>query len=281
MLVQVPNPFAGLLPGTTMNGATVPLQQLLRPYPQFTGITEDRRSIGEIDYDSLQVTFNKRLSRGLQFLVSYTFSQRQQRTEFLAAQNSWDQVLQVVSGDDAPHRLFVSATYRLPNINDNKGALNLLLGGWQMNGIAVWQSGLPVGVAAGSVLVGDPHIDNPTFEKWFNTCTETTTGARQNCASTSDPVVWKVQAPYTLRTSPTRLDTVRTDRPLNLDFSIFKSFNLPAGMKIQVRAEAFNAFNTPWFGAPNTTVTATAFGTVTPTQANDPRNIQLGLRLSF
>ena len=90
MLVQVPNPFAGLLPGTAMNGATVPLQQLLRPYPQFTGITEDRRPIGEIDYNSIQLTFNKRLSKGLQFLVSYTYSKRMQRTEFLAAQNSWD-----------------------------------------------------------------------------------------------------------------------------------------------------------------------------------------------
>jgi hypothetical protein len=281
MLVQVKNPFEGLLPGTAINGATVPLQQLVRPYPQFTGITEAARPIGEIDYNSLQMTFNKRLSQGLQFLVSYTYSKRRQRTEFLNAQNSWDQPLEVVSGDDAPHRLFVSATYRLPNVNDNKGFLNLLLGGWQMNGIAVWQSGLPVGVAAGSVLVGDPHIDNPGFSRWFNTCTTTTTGTRQNCANDSETVVWQVQAPYTLRTSPTRLDTVRTDRPMQLDFSIFKAFNLPAGVKIQVRAEAFNAFNTPWFGAPNTTVTATAFGTVTPTQANDARNIQLGFRLSF
>jgi hypothetical protein len=281
MLVQVPNPFAGLLPGTAMNGATVPLQQLVRPYPQFTGITEDRRPIGEIDYNSLQVTFNKRLSQGLQFLVSYTYSKRMQRTEYLAAQNGWDQPLEVVSGDDAPHRLFVSATYRLPDVNNGKGLLNLLLGGWQMNGIAVWQSGLPVGVAAGSVLVGDPAIDNPTLEKWFNTCTENLSGVRQNCASADQPVVWKLQAPYTLRTSPTRLDTVRTDRPLQLDFSLFKAFNLPAGMRLQVRVEAFNAFNTPWFPAPNTTVTATAFGTVTPTQANDARNIQLGLRLSF
>jgi hypothetical protein len=281
MLVQVPNPFAGLLPGTAYNGATVPLQQLVRPYPQFASITEDRRPIGEIDYNSLQVTFNKRLSKGLQFLVSYTYSDRRQRTEYLNAQNGWDQPLEVVSGDDAPHRLFVSATYRLPNFNQDSGMLNLLLGGWQLNGIAVWQSGLPVAVASGSVLVGDPAIDDPTFERWFNTCTENLSGARQNCASTSEAVVWKVQAPYTLRTSPTRLDSVRTDRPMQLDFSIFKAFDLPAGMRLQVRAEAFNAFNTPWFPAPNTTVTSTAFGTVTPTQANDPRNVQLGIRLSF
>ena len=52
-------------------------------------------------------------------------------------------------------------------------------------------------------------------------------------------------------------------------------------MQLQIRAEAFNAFNTPWFGAPNTAVNNAAFGTVAPTQANDPRTIQLGIRLQF
>ena len=52
-------------------------------------------------------------------------------------------------------------------------------------------------------------------------------------------------------------------------------------MQVQARFEAFNLFNTPWFGAPNTNVTSPAFGTVAPNQANDPRNIQLGARLTF
>lgn len=281
MTALVPNPFEGLLPGTAYNGATVPLSQMVRPYPQFASITEDRRPIGEIDYNALQVSVNKRLSHGLQFLISYTYSSRIQRTEYLNAQNSWDQPLQVVSGDDAPHHAHVSVTYRLPNFNQDKGLLNLLLGGWQMNGIAVFQSGLPVALSSGSVMVADPHLDERSFDKWFKTCTETLTGTRQNCASTSDPVIWKVQDPYVVRTSPTRLDTVRTERPMQLDFSIFKAFRLPAGMQLQIRAEAFNAFNTPWFGAPTTAVNNAAFGTVAPTQANDPRNIQLGVRLQF
>jgi len=48
-----------------------------------------------------------------------------------------------------------------------------------------------------------------------------------------------------------------------------------------VRLESFNLFNTPWFGAPNTNVTNAAFGTVAPTQANDPRNVQIGVRFMF
>ena len=79
MLAPVANPFQGRLPGTAFNGATVPLQQLVRPYPQFGSITEDRRSLGTSDYDSLQLSLNKRMSKGVQFLVSYTYGQDEWR----------------------------------------------------------------------------------------------------------------------------------------------------------------------------------------------------------
>jgi hypothetical protein len=187
----------------------------------------------------------------------------------------------VVTAADTPHRLLVSATYQLPFFAGRTDLLGSLLGGWQMNAIVTAQSGLPVGTTAGAVLVGDPKIDNPTLERWFNTCTETLAGARQNCASADEAIAWRVQAPFTLRTLPTRLEDVRTDRPTLVDFSFFKTFQLPANMQLQARFEAFNFFNTPWFGAPNTSVTAPAFGTVAPNQANDPRNIQLGVRLTF
>ncbi len=280
-LVQVPNPFQGLLPGTAFNGATVPQQQLLRPFPQFTGITEDRRSLGVNDYDALQVSLNKRLARGLQFLVSYTFSKTEEEVTYLNPQDDWNQLARVVTANDSPHRLLVSTTYQLPFLAGRNDLLGSILGGWQMNAIITAQSGLPVGTTAGAVLVADPSISNPTLAHWFNTCTQTLAGTRQNCASADETVTWRVQAPFTLRTLPTRLETVRTDRPTLIDFSFFKTFALPANMRLQARFEAFNFFNTPWFGAPNTNVTSTAFGTVAPTQANDPRNIQLGIRLTF
>lgn len=282
MLAQVANPFQGRLPGTAFNGATVPLQQLVRPYPQFADITEDRRSLGKNDYDALQLSVNKRMAKGLQFLVSYTFGNTLEEVAYLNPQDDWNQLVRVVAAGDAPHRMLISSTWQLPWLSDGKGVMGSLLGGWQANGIVVFQSGLPVGATAGAVWTGvDPTLDNPTLARWFNTCTETLAGARQNCASADEPVVWKVQAPFTLRTLTTRFDEIRTSRPALVDFSLFKSFSLPASMKVQVRLETFNLFNTPWFGAPNTNVTNAAFGQVTPTQANDPRNIQLGVRWSF
>jgi hypothetical protein len=281
MLQQVANPFQGLLPGTPFNGATVPRQQLSRPFPQFAGINQDRNPFGTNDYDSFQISVNKRMARGLQFLVSYTWSRTYEEVTYLNPQDDWDDLTRVVTDADSPHRLLVSSTYALPFFADRTGVLNGVLGGWQVNGIVTLQSGLPVGTTAGAVLVGDPKLDNPTLARWFNTCTQALSGARQNCASADEPIAWQVQPAFTLRTLTTRLDDVRTKRPGLIDFSLFKTFELPSRMRLQVRFESFNLFNTPWFGAPNTSVTNAAFGVVTPTQANDPRNIQLGVRFSF
>jgi len=137
--VQGPNPFQGLLPGTAFNGGTIPRQQLLRPFPQFDDITEDRRPIGTTDYDSLQVSVNKRLTHGLQFLVSYALSKRMEEVSYLNPQDDWSGLERRVTDDDAPQPLFVSATYQLPSISGGRGALGLLLGGWQANGIVVFQ----------------------------------------------------------------------------------------------------------------------------------------------
>jgi hypothetical protein len=67
----------------------------------------------------------------------------------------------------------------------------------------------------------------------------------------------------------------------NADISLFKAVTLHEGLHLQFRAEAFNATNSPQLGAPSTSLTSTAAGTVGLTQTNDPRNIQLSLRLSF
>ena len=73
---------------------------------------------------------------------------------------------------------------------------------------------------------------------------------------------------------------VRQDKTRNLDMSLFKNFDLTERFRLAFRAEAFNLMNTPVFSAPGTTINGANFGIITG-QSNLPRNIQLGLKLTF
>src|SRR5688572_6776637 len=74
LTTRVPNPFAGLLPGTSINDATVPRSQLLRPFPQFGAFDVQQLNTGHLWYNALQVSLTKRYSHGLSFTGVYTLS---------------------------------------------------------------------------------------------------------------------------------------------------------------------------------------------------------------
>ena len=283
LLTLLPNSFQGLLPGTAFNGATVPRQQLLRPFPQFTGITENNRSNGYTWFNSLQVRVEKRLSAGFHFLLSYTLSKSMEATSYLNSQDRIGELCPMLTSVDAPNRLILSGAYELPFFNNARGAAKAVLGGWQVNSIVSFQSGLPIGTPGGAYSTGisaEIPGGQRSRERWFNPCTINLTGGRQNCAG-NEPAAFAVQPPYTLRTLSMRFPDIRTRRAGIADFSIFKAFDLREGLKFQLRAESFNTLNTPWFGGPNTTLGSANFGVVSPSQANDPRNVQLVLKLMF
>jgi xanthine/uracil permease len=75
--------------------------------------------------------------------------------------------------------------------------------------------------------------------------------------------------------------TIRPPKVPNADISMFKAVTLHERWNLQFRAEMFNATNSPQFNTPNTTLSGTSAGVVTLTQINDPRNVQLSLRLRF
>jgi hypothetical protein len=284
LLTQVPNPMVGLLPGSAFNGATVPRQQLLRPHPQFAGITQDRHTIGWSNYNSFQLRVEKRMSHGVHLLLSYTLAKSVEAVGYLNPQDDFGQMASVLTGVDSPQRAVISGAWELPFFKSGRGFTRQVLGGWQLTGIITIQSGLPIGAPAGVFSTGvNPKIpdEQRSRARWFNTCTLALTGARQNCASANEPVAFTVQPPFTLRTLSARFPNIRDLRPVNADVSLFKKFAITERVNLEFRAESFNMTNTPWFGGPNLTVGGAAFGTVTPSQANDPRNVQLALRLAF
>ena len=273
---QVANPMAGKLPGSSLNNTTVAYQSLQVPYPEFGGISESTHPIGKSLYNSMQVSVEKRLQAGLQGRLSFTWNKIMQETGYLNDQDDWSQLARGQAGE--PSKVVtLSMTYMLPILAKSRGLLHNVLGGWEANGILRYLNGSLVGAPGGVYSTGiNPKADNPTYQHWFNTCTLNTSGARQNCIDASQPVAF-IQTPlYTLRTLSGNLPGLRTEVPTTVDFSLFKTFQIHERARLQLRANAYNLGNTPIFGGPNTTTGVIGIG-----QVNDPRIVELALKLNF
>ena len=102
-----------------------------------------------------------------------------------------------------------------------------------------------------------------TFDRWFDT------------------TIWVPRPPFTQRVTPSRFPDVRNPWRPNYDFSLIKRTRINERVKTELRAEFFNATNTPIFDGPNTGVTSSNFGRVTRQQINLPRNIQMALKVTW
>ena len=276
----VPNPFRGLMPdgGAKNTATTIQRRELMRPYPQFGTIGEQLVAIGALDYQALQISWDKRLTNGLHMQVSYTGSRNVER---MAPLNQGEDLFEEVTNTHRPHILRLTAGWTLPSLESRGALLRYLAGGWQINASTFLRSGLTVPMPGNVDLIGDPVLDNPTTARWFNTCTLTTTGARQSCANDSEAPAFRIRPDNALDTTGSRLEGVYRSEPYMLDLSFFKNVRLTGRTTFQLRVEMFNAFNNVQWNNPNTTVTSPLFGSVTETQSNDPRFVQLAFRLSF
>lgn len=289
----VPNPFAGLLPGTSLNGATTTRRQLLLPFPQFTSVTVNLENAGKVWYDSLQASVERRTASGLTVIASYTFSKTLGALNFINPQDA--EPTKFVTDFDRPHVFVLSGVYQLPfgkgrrYFTDAGKATNLLLGGWEYNFIARFQSGRPMNLNTDAFeLGGDPVIEDNVAEMYFNTCTRLLNGTtRQPNASGNGFVpgctnpVWFQRPVDTLRTTPLRIASLREPSPPQFDMSLNKSFVFTETMRAQFRVEAFNITNTGVFNGPEMNPNSTGFGRRGTGIRNFPRQIQLGFKFYF
>ena len=264
----VKNPFAGLIPGTSLNGSTVSLQTLLQPFPEFGGIGEQSNPGGSSYFHSMDVRLEKRYSSGFNLLFNYTYSKLIEEVRLL---NNFDLAPEKrVSGDDRPQRAVVSASYELPfgkgkKFDASNGVTNRIIGGWVINGIYTYQSGPPLGWGnvifyGGDLQLNPRQVNGPAFNTaLFN---------RNSAQQLGDNV----------RTFPSQFGNLRADGANNFDFSLIKNTAIRESINFQLRFEAFNAMNRPEFNGPNLSPTSTSFGLIT-SQPNLARNIQLGARL--
>lgn len=281
----VPNPFAGQLPGTSLNGLTMTLEQSLQPYIQFTGITENGRTIGTSRYDALQLRVEKRFSEGLTFSFNGTFAKGSTFNSYLnGGMDDFGQFIHRIDGTP-PVSLNFHATYALPFFARSGGLTRSLLGGWMVAGTGNWGSGGMLTVSGANPTGLNPKLEDGTPARWFNTCTyNDNTAKRQNCISETEPIAWIITKPYTLLTYPTPQfpEWRNPNHPIQMNLSVFKAFSIMERARFEIRAEFLNAFNTPINNYANTSATSSQFGRrASISQSNDPRSVQIGLRMSF
>ncbi len=254
------------------------------PYPYIKPTYWDR-STGVSSYNGLQFSLNRHFMNGWSYLVSYTWSKSMDEgcsgyfgVEGCSIQYPYElQKDRSVSAYDLTHVLSINSVYQLPfgkgkRFDAGSPVANLLIGGWQVNGIMTMTSGLPFTITApGDIanvgltgvranIVGNPNLSNPTTAEWFNTA------------------AFQKPAPFTF--GNLGRDSLRADWFKNVDFSLFRQFNITEGKRLEFRAEMFNATNTPTWGNPHTSLSDSKFGQVTGTRSSE-RQMQLSLKFYF
>ena len=268
--------------------ATVARGQLLRPYPQYTGINAFRVPYGFSIYHGGTLKADKRFSNGMSFLLAYTWSKLiddvSTTVGFLgqagARQDAYNRAAERSIGtQDIAHRFVSSFVYDLPFGagkrfgKDWHPAVNWVLGGWQFNGIATFQSGVPIIINQGANTVG---LFNPSQRPTWNGSDPNLEGSKADkLAQWFNRSAFSITPAFTFGNAPRVMPDLRQDGEKNFDLSLFKNNYFNEGKwNVQFRAEFFNAFNRVRFNGPNGTVDNGAFGTVSG-QGNGPRQIQL------
>jgi outer membrane receptor protein involved in Fe transport len=277
--------YPALTPTATTAGANILAR---RPNPLFGAILE-LDSDQDASYHGLQITSAMRMSHHVTFNAFYTLSKTNSSVQLYnsttqgGAQNFSRLYEDKGAGDtDQRHVFSMSMTYKPDYFSkDGNAVLRHIFNGWSLSPIVKIRSGLPFTVTNGNVdanldgntadraqLIGDPHLDNPTAARWFNTA-----------AFAQNPVVTGVA---TDGTSPRNF--LYGPGYWTVDLGISRDFHLTERVGLRFRAEATNAFNHVNLGQPNASVpanvaTSTTFGVIS--SAGAMRKLQFGLRLTF
>lgn len=250
--------------------------QARRPYPRFGNLSIHSQALSS-EYHALQAKLQKRRSSGFWYLASYTFSKSLNTAPApgIGGNFTYDTG---PSSFDIPHLLAFSSGSELPfgtgkRFLGEAGTLaNALVGGWQLQSIVNYRSGLPftptvsrdvANTGAGGQRpnrIGSGQLERSTVDAWF------------------DKTAFVVPADLTFGNSGRGI--LRGDHQWNVDASLFKRFEGIGSSRLEFRAEAFNLLNSVYFDLPNTAIDTAAGGRVTST-SNAARQLQFGLKFIF
>jgi hypothetical protein len=256
-------------------GATVGNTQDRRVYPNFGPVTRNDGS-GNSSYHSLQWQLEKRFAHGFTIQTSYTFSKN---IDDLSTANPFNRAIsRGLTGFDVPHNFKFSNLWEIPHLNVGKAA-DKLINGWQLNSILVRQSGFPFTVSSGvdnsfsgvgsdradylggNASLSDSRSLNDKLLQWFDTSR------------------FVANAPGTFGNSGRSI--LRGPGYLNVDLGVLKTTGVTERLRLQFRAEFFNALNHPNFRLPTSNISSSQKGRITAVVDENQRIIQFGLKLLF
>jgi outer membrane receptor protein involved in Fe transport len=292
LLARVPNPYFGMISrSSSLGDPTIPVAQLLKPYPAYTTVSLYRNNIGTTRYHGLEVSVRRRFSHGLSYSAAYTRSKLvDDASSVFDASILTGPVANYPIADshnlarerdystgDMPHVFVSSVVWDLPvgagRTRHPRGVWGVLANDWTATILATLQSGVPIAVTQATNfnafagfgvqrpnLVGNPSLpaDQRTPSEWFNTAAF-------------------ALAPQFAIGSASR-NPVRGPSYRNVELALMR--RVPIGHDaIELRAEIFNVLNTPALGPPAAVLGAANFGTIT--SAGDPRVVQVALKFVF
>jgi hypothetical protein len=255
---------------------TTPLLQPLRPYPEFDNVTLSENIASSV-YHSGYARISRRLSQGLQFDASYTFSKSIDNASDFNSGDASERVLnafdlarqRAVSSFDVPHRFTGSVQYDIPAPRGASPVTRTLFGGWSTNALVTLQSGQPFTPFLPAL---DP-FRNEAFNR-PNVIGDPSRNVPEGLAF--NPAAFVMPAAGEFGNAGRNI--VRGDSYKSVDWSLFRTFRFDDRRSLQFRFEAMNALNMVNFQGPvvNLATTPGAFIAAAP-----PRVLQLGLKLQF
>jgi hypothetical protein len=269
----------------------------VRPFPQF-GSVSWRGDVGNSTFEALQLNVRRAYQSGILLSANYMWSHSINDDsigggESDTPQDSFCRSCDKASSDDDVRQVFnLSAVYDLPfgagkPHLSSPGAMRALFGGWELSAIGTAQTGLPVNITidrSNGSVPGDYAVSGEERPNYVAGVSLTPPGG-------STPQEWINPAAFAVPASQTfgnlGRNVFRAPGISQLDMGLSKYVRVTERLNIRLRADLFNVFNRAQFGAPNSDLSQSNFGTITTTISNyatgrgTPRELQLSAKVVF
>ena len=263
------------------------LTQMLRSFPQFSGVSDVWGDLGNTNYQSLQVVARKTFSHGFNAMFNFTWAKE---LDDLSTYSGY--VDDKSQGGNPAVTLNALVVYQLPFgkgrdfLSHSNRVVSAIVSGWQLSGITTWHDGSGLGSIGASCTLPNAGSCYASYAPGFSGPVQTaaygsgnliggTTAAYLNASAFVNPAV------YVYGNTPrTFAYGLRGPSYFNQNLSLRRQFAIWERVKMTFQADSINPFNDVSFGNPASSISSSTFGKIT-SQANTPRDLQFSARVTF